>query len=590
MKARLMSCLLVAVGLLSTTVFGCPAPSQGTHNVSGVPHITQSRAWYCSVATILMWRTWKVGSSPLVTQDVIWNWMATAYPSGVRAWWPGGGADAPAVAAAASSFLNETIYFDGYQQGHRGLQQAIADQSKGITQNKPTIVIVNLATHAVLVKGATWTRLPDAIQRPFAEFMKVHDPAGGADESRSIGRFMNIDMPIFQNGCSSPPCAANIQAAGQYNSGDIGYSIFNVEGGTYYGDKPVNPTGRNRKDGNGNCYWDPTDAGPDQCNVQAPTGRFKYDGSGTCYWEPNDSGPDQCTPTSGRFKYDGSGNCYWEPNDSGPDQCAPLLVKRRDEGAVGPLAKLWRWIAPSVLNAGNLTRGNASLGMRNHAAAVLTASVPGSGLGHTPAEQVRKTTPPEPIVVPHPYTTKPSEILANIAAVARQTNLEELMEMNGLAMRNNELRARRILDVKSLSKYFGPDYYLVELEDLRGVAFANVVVTKAGTVDGVQDVRGKDLPRALDLQIAKKNVSARLGAATTNARYVYAMSMAEPGSSMYRPLVAVETAKGTVYFNSSNEPFAEAGSQLQKELATVTNAPAVGSPQLLQLLKLDKWE
>jgi hypothetical protein len=26
------------------------------------------------------------------------------------------------------------------------------------------------------------------------------------------------------------------------------------------------------------------------------TGRWKYAGNGSCYWEPNDSGPDQCTP------------------------------------------------------------------------------------------------------------------------------------------------------------------------------------------------------------------------------------------------------------------------------------------------------
>lgn len=52
-----------------------------------------------------------------------------------------------------------------------------------------------------------------------------------------------------------------------------------------------------------------------------PTGRYKDDGQGGCYWDPNDSGPDQCQPATGRWKLDGNGGCYWDPNDSGPDQC-----------------------------------------------------------------------------------------------------------------------------------------------------------------------------------------------------------------------------------------------------------------------------
>lgn len=50
-------------------------------------------------------------------------------------------------------------------------------------------------------------------------------------------------------------------------------------------------------------------------------GRWKLDGNGGCYWDPNDSGPDQCSPTPGRWKLDANGNCYWDPNDSGPNQC-----------------------------------------------------------------------------------------------------------------------------------------------------------------------------------------------------------------------------------------------------------------------------
>lgn len=51
-------------------------------------------------------------------------------------------------------------------------------------------------------------------------------------------------------------------------------------------------------------------------------GRWKSDGNGGCYFDPNDDGPDQCSPPSGRWKFDGS-VCYWAANDSGPNQCDP---------------------------------------------------------------------------------------------------------------------------------------------------------------------------------------------------------------------------------------------------------------------------
>ncbi|HTH03932.1 MAG TPA: hypothetical protein VL882_26835 [Vicinamibacterales bacterium] len=52
-------------------------------------------------------------------------------------------------------------------------------------------------------------------------------------------------------------------------------------------------------------------------------GRWKLGGDGACYWDPDDSGPDQCSQSSGRWKLGGDGSCYWDANDSGPNQCAP---------------------------------------------------------------------------------------------------------------------------------------------------------------------------------------------------------------------------------------------------------------------------
>ncbi len=55
----------------------------------------------------------------------------------------------------------------------------------------------------------------------------------------------------------------------------------------------------------------------------ATDGRWKLGGDGSCYWDPDDGGPDQCSQTMGRWKEGGDGSCYWDPNDSGPNQCAP---------------------------------------------------------------------------------------------------------------------------------------------------------------------------------------------------------------------------------------------------------------------------
>jgi len=52
-------------------------------------------------------------------------------------------------------------------------------------------------------------------------------------------------------------------------------------------------------------------------------GRWKLGGDGSCYWDPDDSGPDQCSSNQGRWKLGGDGSCYWDANDSGPNQCEP---------------------------------------------------------------------------------------------------------------------------------------------------------------------------------------------------------------------------------------------------------------------------
>jgi hypothetical protein len=52
-------------------------------------------------------------------------------------------------------------------------------------------------------------------------------------------------------------------------------------------------------------------------------GRWKLGGDGSCFFDETDSGPDQCSPSSGRWKLGGDGSCVFDANDSGPNQCEP---------------------------------------------------------------------------------------------------------------------------------------------------------------------------------------------------------------------------------------------------------------------------
>ena len=53
-------------------------------------------------------------------------------------------------------------------------------------------------------------------------------------------------------------------------------------------------------------------------------GRWTLGGDGGCYFDATDEGPDQCAPALGRWKLGGDGTCYFDATDGGPDQCAPV--------------------------------------------------------------------------------------------------------------------------------------------------------------------------------------------------------------------------------------------------------------------------
>ena len=98
--------------------------------------------------------------------------------------------------------------------------------------------------------------------------------------------------------------------------------------------------GRWKLGGDGSCYFDASDSGPNQCEPSRSTpgqqsaGRWKLGENDSCYFDPNDSGPDQCTPpaspgATGRWKLGADGACYFDANDSGANQCEPAKAATR---------------------------------------------------------------------------------------------------------------------------------------------------------------------------------------------------------------------------------------------------------------------
>jgi hypothetical protein len=60
----------------------------------------------------------------------------------------------------------------------------------------------------------------------------------------------------------------NYQESGQRNSGSQALQEFDeLEGGVYSGPGPASPVGRFRLDGNGSCYWEPNEDGPNSCSI-----------------------------------------------------------------------------------------------------------------------------------------------------------------------------------------------------------------------------------------------------------------------------------------------------------------------------------
>ena len=93
---------------------------------------------------------------------------------------------------------------------------------------------------------------------------------------------------------------------------------------------------------------------------------------------------------------------------------------------------------------------------------------------------------------------------------------------------------------------------------------------------------------SLDLLDASSRVLAKRGRAPVKAEHVYFDSVVEGGLSRLQPLTAVTTERGTIYFNSRGETFAEEGSGLLSDF-DVAVPPALGPPRVKRLHSLGRW-
>ena len=197
--------------------------------------------------------------------------------------------------------------------------------------------------------------------------------------------------------------------------------------------------------------------------------------------------------------------------------------------------------------------------------------------------------------VPYPFfSTNPQQILENIATVVKATGLAESMEMPELRLERNELRAERILQVRTA----GPEnankpngYLLVELVRPNGQPMATVAITPDGIMIGAEDLRDvsptRPWVRPLDLSIAAERIAQHRGKSPEAITYTYFHNTAEPFANVFRPLVAAQTERGIVYINSAGHAFAHDDSPLLAEFGAGGDRrrSSVGS-----LVKIGEWQ
>jgi hypothetical protein len=161
------------------------------------------------------------------------------------------------------------------------------------------------------------------------------------------------------------------------------------------------------------------------------------------------------------------------------------------------------------------------------------------------------------ILVPHPNSVLPNEVIDNVKKIIASAMLDKVASLPELI---GELRAGRILQVRADQP--APGYLVVELEDMAGNAIANMAMTRAGEFMALESARGGGRGKSLALDEATSRARNHISKSLGNPEYVYFTNIAEPGISIFRPLVAIRTDDGYLYMNSRGEAFAEESSAL----------------------------
>jgi hypothetical protein len=501
--------LLAAVWMLTAAPncrIGPPPPPPGALNV---PYYRQEdwQAYLpklCGPATVKMWQSFGNGGIS-ATQTTIWNWMRDNYPTQVG----DGGASPTAIWGAAQQFVGGGGIALDYYALDDEKKQSVADITKNLRFNTPTIALISQGHHAVIVVGAQWRTLSPN-QNPSLDALYIHDPLGLQFHAVTIGAWLQ-NMGTF---CIDDSCMASIQRSGSRFFALPERGEFDWMGGVYYGPPPP-----------------------------GATGRYKVNGEGSCYWDANDSGPNQCSPGgggSGRYKLDGQGGCYWDANDSGPDQCSP--------GANRDWSRDRLWRLAKVLFSRDAMRADRMRGVRPPRPPAAFSPV-----GATATAQSAVPTPPPPI--PRRWSTRTADIIENVVAGMAVTGIDRHPRFGAIRDRS----AWVVRDVKPVSRLHGQrGYYLVEIVDRQGRPMMTASVDTEGWLLAVGDARGRQPARAIAIQDAVTLVSHRRGAASVRAaRYVSGMTTIEPGLGEFAPLALVERFDGTYYVNSAGHVFKE---------------------------------
>lgn len=157
--------------------------------------------------------------------------------------------------------------------------------------------------------------------------------------------------------------------------------------------------------------------------------------------------------------------------------------------------------------------------------------------------------------VPHPYSTRPEEILENVQAEARAHPSEPLFDR----LERGDLVVAELKDVTG--EWRQPDYYVVDIADRdSGTLLFIATVTKAGEVRLTVPVRHdiyppEERPTPPSLADVANRLQARFG--NSRPRYVYADSNLQYQSSLslIAPLIRADTPAGVFYVTWFSEVF-----------------------------------